>query len=465
MHKPNPNLACLLSLLWTFASSLALATDGGLNFKEHLEKANNYINAYRHFEAAEELNEAARLGGAKHPSLYIRLGTLYYGLGLVSEAIAEGEKAVNLEPSSKWFRYDLAKFYFVDKQYLKAEEQFMGLLKLDPGFTLGYYYLSELYFRNKEYDMAWLSYQRARALGHQGKLLEAKLAPHTGKPTEDFEKLSKGNMIFRFIKLSSEKQAKEILEELDKGKLFEMLELQLKKEDIGEVAFGIMSIDELPVAVADTQRNRQPYALPQVVQTGADYRVLQRIAPFDPLAWRTTLGAASPAVKDGRGKFAAPADAPAKSQLDNAKRSSSPPTITVTAEKDNSTEAGQIADEKDKEALATQLAAYHALENWKNAWQSADVGKYLAAYSSRYTPPDNLDLATWKKKRTASLTHPKFINVKIKGPVVEILTDNQLLITFTQKYESDSFQDTVIKVLTMERENGSWKISNERSAE
>ena len=115
--------------------------------------------------------------------------------------------------------------------------------------------------------------------------------------------------------------------------------------------------------------------------------------------------------------------------------------------------------------MATQLAAYYALESWKSAWQSADVTKYLAAYSNKFTPSDSMDLATWKKKRTASLIRPKFIHVTIKDPVVELLTNNRLLITFTQKFESDAYQDTVIKTLTMEKETGSWKISEERTVQ
>jgi len=39
----------------------------------------------------------------------MRLGILYYGLGLIPEAIAEGERVVHLAPSSKWYKYDLAK--------------------------------------------------------------------------------------------------------------------------------------------------------------------------------------------------------------------------------------------------------------------------------------------------------------------------------------------------------------------
>jgi len=162
-----------------------LAEDKATSFKEYLEQANSYIKSYRHVETSDALKEATRLGGAKHPSLHMRLGILYYGLGLIPDAIAEGERAVHLAPSSKWYKYDLAKFYYVDKQFEKAEEQFTTLLKIDPGFTLAYYYLSELYFKQKRYDMAWLSMNRAYLLGYKGQLLETKIGPLSSKPTEN----------------------------------------------------------------------------------------------------------------------------------------------------------------------------------------------------------------------------------------------------------------------------------------
>ncbi|MBU1567300.1 MAG: hypothetical protein KJ630_16965 [Proteobacteria bacterium] len=105
------------------------------------------------------------------------------------------------------------------------------------------------------------------------------------------------------------------------------------------------------------------------------------------------------------------------------------------------------------------------LESWKNAWQATDVTKYLTAYSSEFTPPDNMDIVTWKKKRTTCLTRPKFIHVTIKDPVIELLTDTHLLMTFIQGFESDTYQDSVIKILTMVLENGSWKIREERSVQ
>ena len=426
----------ILSLILFYAFSLACPTlliAAEESLKEYLEKASDHIKAHRHFEAADALKEATKIGGTKHPSLHMRLGILYYELGLLPEAIDEGEKAVALSPSSKWYKYDLAKFLFANQQYKRAEDQLVSLLKEHPGFAFGYHYLAELYFRNSDYDMAWLCFRRACLLGLRGKHLEEKLRPHSSKAIEDLDQFPEDSAIFRFIKFSSEEGAKETLKELYNGKLFESIELSLKKENIQDIKFGIITLPELQKSALQALPNIRPYSQPVIVISKSDFRIIQRIAPFDPVHWKNSLAA--------------------------------PASTAVVTTRENKEDARQFPPEKSKEQLATQLAAYYALESWKNAWQAADIAKYLACYSDKFSPPDNMDLITWKKKRAASLSRPKFINVVIKGPIIEALTEEELLITFSQTFQSDVYQDTVIKSLTMVKEISGWKILAERTVQ
>ena len=99
-------------LISFLSSTVVMADDTASSFKNYLEQANDYIKSYRHYEASDALKEATKLGGAEHPSLHMRLGILYYGLGLIPEAIEQGERAIHLAPASKWYKFDLAKFYF-----------------------------------------------------------------------------------------------------------------------------------------------------------------------------------------------------------------------------------------------------------------------------------------------------------------------------------------------------------------
>jgi hypothetical protein len=431
----------------TFLTS-ALADEKTISFKEYLEQANSYIKSYRHFEASDALKEATKLGGAKHPSLHMRLGILYYGLGLIPEAIAEGERAVHLAPSSKWYKYDLAKFYYVDKQFAQAEEQFTTLLKIDPGFTLAYYYLSELYFKQKRYDMAWLSMNRAYRLGFKGQLLETKIGPFSSKPFESTVVSDNGPKLFRFIKFSDARQAQELTNEIWNGKLFENLELELRKDRTSSVDFGIMTLDELKPNVAESLQDKKPYSKPLVIQTGQDYRIMQRVLPFDPQKWQQDLTQVTSPPKPATAEHIEPASASAE-------------TSTVISTSGTNTSVSEKPTAPDAR-ISSKLAVFYALEAWKEAWETQDAKSYLASYSRNFTPSRGLSLDSWKEKRTKSIFRPSSIKIEIEDPVVENLTDNQLLITFKQSYTSNTYHDIVVKTLTMEKEENGWKIIKER---
>ncbi|BHH85270.1 L,D-transpeptidase Cds6 family protein [Desulforhopalus sp. 52FAK] len=424
-------------LTLTLTPVTVMADESTKSFKEYLEQANFYIKSYRHFEASDALKEATKIGGAEHPSLHMRLGILYYGLGLIPEAIEEGERAVHLSPASKWYKYDLAKFYYVDKQFKKAENQFTTLLKIDPGFTLAYYYLAELYFQQKKYDLAWLSMQRAYKLGHRGKHLETKIAPLSSKPEENFETSGNGPQLFRYIKLREAQQAQELTNQIWNGKLFENMELELKKDRSISADFGIMTLDELSSEAAQSLQDKKPYSRPLVIETGSDFRIMQRILPFDPVKWQQIISA-TPTEPAPVVQKQVPAPQPAAQ-------------VATTA-------TAHVTDKQ----ISSKLAAFYALEAWKEAWEAQDINSYLAAYSDNFRPNKGLSRKSWTKKRTRSIEKPKSIKIKIDDPVVEMLTDGQLLITFKQSYTSNTYHDIVVKTLTMEKEESGWKITKER---
>ncbi len=380
--------------------------------RQYLKQVDSYIKAHRHFEAAETLKQATQLAGKKHPSLHMRLAILYYGLGLISEAIEEGEKAVQQAPSAKWYKYDLAKFYYVDKQYDKSQRQFTDLLQIDPGFTLGYYYLAELYYQTKQYDMAWLSYQRAKKLGmgQRGIHLEKKLNNFTAKPQETFP-TTDHNALFRFIRTPSKKTADNILKKIAGGKLFENLELELNKKSA--IDFGMITLDELKDSVAQSLRNRRPYDSPSIVQTGSDFRIIQRIMPFDTQKWQKIIR---------RGK----------------------------------TQATQPAIR-----LSRQLDIFYAVETWKNNWQNGKVEDYFSSYSSRFKPEGDLPLHIWEKTRREKMRRTSDMRITISDPQIEMINHGRVIITFLQTCQSPINYNAVVKALTMDREERGWKIIKE----
>lgn len=471
MKKKNLYLLSGLAVLLL----LALVSSGTAQdlkpFKAHLQKANAHLMADRHFLASDELKKATQLK-TEYPSVHMRLGILYYGLGLIPEAIAEGEKAVKLVPSSKWFRYDLGKFYLVNQQYDKAQEQFTTILAQDPGFTLGYYYLGEVFYYKNQYDLAWLCLQRAKLLGHKGQLMEDKLASKSSRPQEVFSSNKQSDTVYRFIVLPTRDEAETVVAKISGGKLFENLQLELQEAKANKIDFGLINLSELKPSIAQAVADMKPYAPPQIVKTGPEYRIMQRVIPFNLRSWATLLVAPkmvaqSSVAKKMSTKPAQPQQAAPKVTTAAVPATPPEPVATkapvvakapVVSEKAPATVTQQAAPEGD---LSAKLAVIYALESWADAWEAANVDQYLAMYSTRFRPEKNISLSTWKKKRRRSLTRPKTIDIEILSPYVEMIDDSTARITFKQNYRSNTYQDSVLKNLTLQREPDGWRITRE----
>lgn len=147
---------------------------------------------------------------------------------------------------------------------------------------------------------------------------------------------------------------------------------------------------------------------------------------------RSTVAAAKPPVA------AEPAAAP------SAAAAAEPPAETASDEVD----AGTTAQVKD------------ALNAWSKAWSGKDADGYLAAYASDYRPEGGISRATWEAQRRDRIARPKRIRVGVVNPRMAALGDGRVRVTFRQEYESDSFSDSVTKVLEL-REDGGWKIIRE----
>ncbi|MDR0477895.1 MAG: hypothetical protein LBH14_08185, partial [Desulfobulbaceae bacterium] len=272
--------------LAVFASLTAQAADNKVSHEVYLERANALIRSYQHFAAATALQQAIRLADDKYPSIYMRLAILDYGLGMIPDAIAAGEKAVSLAPQTKWYKFDLAKFYLVDKRYQDAKEQLLTLLQIDPGFSLGFVYLGEVYLALGQKNMAWACSQRADQLGQDGDLLRQKLKIAGGQPPAGLETLTAGRPdYFRFIKVGSRIDADALLKQLTNGKSFANLEMELQTSKSINADFGLISISELKENVARQVNAFKLFAPPVVVETDSDCWVMQKILPFDRAAW------------------------------------------------------------------------------------------------------------------------------------------------------------------------------------
>ncbi len=109
-------------------------------------------------------------------------------------------------------------------------------------------------------------------------------------------------------------------------------------------------------------------------------------------------------------------------------------------------------------------AAKRLVEGWSQAWSDQDVDAYLSFYSRSFKPDAGQSRSAWAASRRERLRAPEFIEVTVSGLEAEVVSESRGRASFEQGYRSDTFQDTVHKVLELVREDGRWKILEEKSS-
>jgi tetratricopeptide (TPR) repeat protein len=104
-----------------------------------------------------------------------------------------------------------------------------------------------------------------------------------------------------------------------------------------------------------------------------------------------------------------------------------------------------------------------ALQKWAAAWSTQDINAYISSYVSDYIPDGGVDHISWRKLRRQRLLSPSFIEVSVFDTMVDVLSPQRAMITFTQQYRSPAFHDRVRKLLLMQRGNDGWVISREHA--
>ena len=123
--------------------------------------------------------------------------------------------------------------------------------------------------------------------------------------------------------------------------------------------------------------------------------------------------------------------------------------------------APPVATPTEVPAPATD-AAINAVRAWAAAWADQRVDDYLSFYAPGFRPPNGLSRGEWERQRQQRLSGPSHIRVTISSLHTELAGDGTVRATFGQDYESDTFADSVNKVLTLAAEDGTWRILEER---
>jgi len=103
------------------------------------------------------------------------------------------------------------------------------------------------------------------------------------------------------------------------------------------------------------------------------------------------------------------------------------------------------------------------MNKWARAWAQLDASTYISSYSPGYIGKGFPSHFMWAASRQHRLENQK--NIKLSFADVEILSTKKGLFTvkFTQRYESNNYQDTTRKQLDFKLVKGDWYIVAEKS--
>ena len=118
----------------------------------------DFSQANREFQRAIELNPNYATGHQQYGN-----NTLS-ALGRFDEAIAEGKRAVELDPLSLVINADLGMNYYYARRYDEAISQLRKTLEMDPGYYYAYVNLGQVFAAKRAFGEAISEYQKARAL-------------------------------------------------------------------------------------------------------------------------------------------------------------------------------------------------------------------------------------------------------------------------------------------------------------
>lgn len=114
------------------------------------------------------------------------------------------------------------------------------------------------------------------------------------------------------------------------------------------------------------------------------------------------------------------------------------------------------------EPPSIEKSTLNALENWRRAWESKDIPRYLAAYVANYLG-DQTSHEAWLNQRESRIQKSGSMKIQISNAEVRPMAGNQASVRFQQNYQSDGYSDVTTKSMLMTLKEGKWLIFEEGS--
>jgi tetratricopeptide (TPR) repeat protein len=199
---------------------------------------------------------------------------------------------------------------------------------------------------------------------------------------------------------------------------------------------------------------------PAAVQASAKGKA--KPAKTVPLTTEPTPPMPEPALRDKPTQVAA-ADKPAEAAPEKAEKPAEKAAADKPAEKPAEAKANGAKPKAKPPKLPAdpKLAAEKLLQAWAEAWSDRDADAYLAFYADDFKVPGRKSRAAWAEERRLRVTRPEYIKVELSKIATKV-KGNQVFVTFRQQYESNLLKTASTKRITLEKQGGTWKITEER---
>jgi adhesin transport system outer membrane protein len=103
------------------------------------------------------------------------------------------------------------------------------------------------------------------------------------------------------------------------------------------------------------------------------------------------------------------------------------------------------------------------MDSWAAAWTRKDYKAYTEFYASSFTPDGGLARDDWAQLRRSRILTRETINVTVSDINVKMDGNERATAEFTQRYQSNVFNDQVKKTLELIKVDGKWLINRETS--
>lgn len=134
--------------------------------------------------------------------------------------------------------------------------------------------------------------------------------------------------------------------------------------------------------------------------------------------------------------------------------------VLITAPANNAASASVVSTASNPDVAVNEQVVNAAVNAWAEAWRGKDVSAYLASYSVKFVPEGGMSRKAWVGQRKQRLAKPDAIALVLDGVKINVV-DQHATVTFVQSYSTKGYSDNVSKLLEMDLEGKTWRITKE----